>query len=354
MGGALESSNAARKQYSFGFLRLFFASLVIVGHTPELVDGNRGREILTRMFGSISVGEIAVDAFFIISGFLISLSYMQSQSPTDYLRKRIARIYPGFAVAHLVCAVVIAPLVGGAMIGSWYKWTARELMSIGMLHWPTSPGAFAGTPHPFLNGSMWTVRWEFLCYLLVLTFGTLGLLSKRVGLGVASLTVLIVAAIMPADLIARMGEYHEALRLLGCFLAGAAFCGFYNARTFRPMSIVVASSGLMLALLNARTAHLGVAYFGGYLIFAAAHRIHGTTLGRVNEGGIDVSYGVYLYAWPIEKLLIRFGGGSSLFLLAAATWVLALVCGAISWTLIERPAIRLAKTPRLIEIKAVN
>ena len=97
-----------------GILRLLFATLVIVSHTAEMADGNRSREPLTRLFGTISFGELAVDAFFVISGYLIVASFMASDTISSYLKKRCFRIYPGFIVASLICLFVVATLVGGA------------------------------------------------------------------------------------------------------------------------------------------------------------------------------------------------------------------------------------------------
>jgi peptidoglycan/LPS O-acetylase OafA/YrhL len=69
------ASEAGSRDNNFGFLRLLFATLVIVSHSPELVDGNRSREILTSLFGTISFGELGVDGFFIISGYLVAKSF---------------------------------------------------------------------------------------------------------------------------------------------------------------------------------------------------------------------------------------------------------------------------------------
>ena len=85
--------NEARN--NFGAIRLALAFLVILSHSSEMIDGNRSRELLTQVFGTISFGELAVDCFFIISGYLITKSYLSSTSALEYLVKRVLRIYPG-------------------------------------------------------------------------------------------------------------------------------------------------------------------------------------------------------------------------------------------------------------------
>jgi peptidoglycan/LPS O-acetylase OafA/YrhL len=86
---------------NFSVLRILFATLVILSHSTELIDGNRSSETLTRLFGTISFGVLAVDGFFIVSGYLITKSYLSSE-PISYLVKRTLRIYPGFIVAFVV------------------------------------------------------------------------------------------------------------------------------------------------------------------------------------------------------------------------------------------------------------
>ena len=83
---------------NFGLLRLGFALTVIVSHSPELVDGNRSRELLTRWFGTMSFGKVAVDGFFLISGYLITQSRDRTASTASFCAKRAARILPGYVV----------------------------------------------------------------------------------------------------------------------------------------------------------------------------------------------------------------------------------------------------------------
>jgi peptidoglycan/LPS O-acetylase OafA/YrhL len=104
-----------RSSNNFGALRLFFAVLVMLSHSFELVDGDRSREILTRIFGNLSFGELGVDGFFLISGYLITKSFQDSRSTGEYVLKRVLRIYPGYVVAYLLCVLALGPFVGGQL-----------------------------------------------------------------------------------------------------------------------------------------------------------------------------------------------------------------------------------------------
>ncbi|MDB5685422.1 MAG: acyltransferase 3, partial [Rhizorhabdus sp.] len=87
---------------NIGFLRLMLAGAVIVSHSPGTIDGNGSREPLRMLFDNISLGDVAVDGFFMLSGYLIVQSMMTTPRLIDYLAKRVLRIYPAFILAYLL------------------------------------------------------------------------------------------------------------------------------------------------------------------------------------------------------------------------------------------------------------
>jgi peptidoglycan/LPS O-acetylase OafA/YrhL len=336
---------------AFGSLRLAFASLVIAAHVPEVVDGNARRELLTRIFGSMSFGELAVDGFFIISGFLIASSYLNSSSIRSYLVKRVVRIYPAFLVASLLCILVVAPLGGADLRAMPWAFFQKAIGHALTLNPPPNPGAFAGTHYDGLNNAMWTIRYECRCYLLVILLRAMGLLHRPGVLGTLALSLILVSPWVPNDpalapawahLPLWLGIPTLATKLTGMFLAGATFRALQHRLPLTPKYMLLAAAILVGCLSVPSLARLGVATAGTYLIFGIAALGRGTILERINNDN-DISYGLYLYAWPIEKLLIAYGLVSPLWLLALCVWLSAVAMGALSWFSIEKPALRFVK-----------
>jgi peptidoglycan/LPS O-acetylase OafA/YrhL len=120
---------------NFGLLRLIFALLVVVSHSFEIM----GRpDALVLFFGTISSGKLAVDGFFLVSGFLVAQSFDHSRTVTIYLLNRILRIYPGFIIASLICLFLVGPLsgadmsplygFGGALKTIYHAWPVQILL----------------------------------------------------------------------------------------------------------------------------------------------------------------------------------------------------------------------------------
>jgi peptidoglycan/LPS O-acetylase OafA/YrhL len=336
-----ESINRQRPTNNLGALRLFFAVLVILSHSPELIDGDRSREILTRVFGTLSFGGLGVDGFFLISGYLITKSFQESPSVGGYVLKRVLRIYPGYLAAYLLCVLVLGPLVG-AQVSKLSS--ARVLAEILTLHGP-GISAFPGSAYPVLDGAMWTIAYEFRCYLLVMAAGLAGLLSKRSIIAFWTSLMLLLSALdpniwnwVPAPLEALLGQPNLSAKFVGVFGCGALFYLYRDRLRFEATLALAAGCGLISLMFWASLAEAAVATLGGYVLFWFAFRVKWPSIASIGSD-VDISYGVYLYAWPIQKLLIWSIPGISPWLVFAETTAIAGLLGLASWWLVEQPAL---------------
>ncbi|WP_293882591.1 acyltransferase [Sphingomonas sp.] len=362
MRSTQKSAHFEEHHNAFGFLRLLLASLVIVSHTPELADGNRLREPLTMVFGTLIFGDFAVYGFFAISGYLITESYLRSASLKSYLIKRVARIYPGFIVASLACVLVFGPLGGGEFPLSG----KRIVLTIGrmlMLQSPVVENGFVGTPYPVVNGAMWTIAYEFRCYLLVAFLGLTGLLRHRWVVPMLAILLALILTMVPPSVLQAgdhllprsdflFGNIEQNLALTSIFLSGASFALFRQEVTFNNRRTVIAAVALVLGLLLAQTVTLAFALFGTFLILSVARLGAGGPLMQINNRN-DISYGVYLYAFPITKVLLWWFPAIALAWLGLLTWLGAILLGWVSWHLVEKPAMTLMRSrtsPSSIEV----
>jgi peptidoglycan/LPS O-acetylase OafA/YrhL len=313
---------------NFDFLRLCFASLVILSHSPELIDGNRRRELLTRLFHTLSFGEVGVAGFFLLSGYLISQSWDRNPKPIAFLRNRVLRIYPGFIVASLFTAFVFGPFgADRVQYFAHFDFVAFAKSALA-LRLPAIP------PTKIENGSMWTIRSEFVCYLMLLALGLCGLVNRKF---CAPLIFLVVAL-----LFIKKRVLFAPYNFYGFFFAGASFYHLRDRVRFTLKGSIVALVVLLSAMLvNPVVAWLGICTAGAYLLFGFAFRSV-PALQRVAQHG-DVSYGTYLYAWPIECLIITIWPKISPWLVFLLVLPLSMGSGWLSWHGVEKHFLRLKK-----------
>lgn len=340
-------SNA--RNNNFNFLRLLFASLVLLSHGPEITDGNRSRELLTRVFHTLSFGEVAVNCFFMLSGYLIVQSWQQTPDVWQFAKKRVRRIYPGFLFAFLLCVLVIAPFVTPSAGAYYAHLSFRAVVSMGLqLKDPTVPMVFPGTHYPVLNGSMWSIAYEARCYVIVALIGLIGLRwQKSIWLACLLGTLLLLPfneQLSRVDFFGRTHliiATHEFLRLLAFFSAGACFYLFRNIITLKGSWAAGAAVVLLVLLFQPQLASVGLATAGGYLLFWVAFA--SIPLLASFKRFDDVSYGIYLYGWPMQKLLNWYFPTVSVWLLIPIALVLAIGAGYASWHLIEAPFLKKKK-----------
>jgi peptidoglycan/LPS O-acetylase OafA/YrhL len=329
------SLDAIRKN-NFNLLRFVFASLVIVSHATELQDGDRRREVLFSIFGSLSFAEFSVNAFFIISGYLILKSWVDKPDARVYLSSRILRIYPGYVAAVVICSALVAPYFSAPDFWRHFPWSAF-FRSVLTLHQPELPEVFPGTPWNYINGSMWTISFEFKCYLLVLAAGLAGLTKFPRTWLAGALLAGFVHVLQKMGLI-ELRLYAPYPRFLMFFLSGASFFLWREKLIWSGLAAIVTAVGFAVFLCVPDLAEFAMAGLFSYsLIYVALH------VGRLNAFNHlpDVSYGIYLYAWPINKVLYWQYPGMNAYLAMPLVLMLAVAAGAASWYVVEKPALKL-------------
>jgi peptidoglycan/LPS O-acetylase OafA/YrhL len=330
-----------RRENNFDFIRLALAVLVIGSHSYPLATGSEAAEPFVRMtHGQVTGGAIAVDLFFIMSGFLIAASAERSSSVWSFLGKRVRRIYPAFAVAMLVSAAVVLPLAGGHMVSGVLGFVGCTLR-LTPFHYE---GAFAGNPFSGeINGSVWSIPFEFWCYIGVALLTVGGLLRRRGAVLALFLAAVVVSVLFRVNGWILGGKALGVVfgypvlwaRLLPLYLAGVAFYLYRGRIRKRAWAMVAAVVALCAACFVPWGWTAAFPFAGTYLIFALAY----TPMGRLHRFGRfgDLSYGTYLYAFPMEQMAMRWMGHAVApgMLFAVATPV-TLVAAAGSWYGVER------------------
>lgn len=334
---------------NFGFLRLLFAYLVIFSHSPVLVNINPSQDLLHSLTGGVTFGALAVDGFFLISGYLIYQSYENSRSLFGYILKRVLRIYPGFIVASILSVILVVTLAGG-----WplliklnpYEWGIMVVKTLG-LSTPYVNGLIINASIPLINDSMWTIRYEFVCYLMIPLIGFIGL-GK---IGIFLMTCLFIS--LHVYLLANNIEIsfrnnaffssHQFFRLSSAFLVGICFYKFKNAISWnRNYAFFCCLALIGLRFISTTFFEVGLITFGGYLMFNFAFNFKNKMIQRVGYK-TDISYGVYLYAWPIQISMVHYINSVNSWQLSTITIILASICGYISWMWVEKPFMDMKK-----------
>jgi peptidoglycan/LPS O-acetylase OafA/YrhL len=311
----------------FDGLRLFAAFGVLLSHSFPLTGAKEPLEVATR--GQWSIGAVSVAIFFIISGFLITQSADRTPDPRRFVTKRALRIMP----ALLVTVFVTVFLIGSAFtesglntyfhsIATWrYLGLAFFLPDNGLL-----PGVFIQNPLPgAVNGSLWTLRYEVVCYAAV---ACLAYLFK-------------VRSALPYILIAVVGLGFESMRtvpvvsmlhVLNFFVLGSIF---YWLRDHIPVAVIpsIAALGIALIAMPFHVLRPVTAIAMSYAIIGFGYLA--STFKILHHR--DYSYGLYLWAFPVQQMWIHVHP-MPWWADALASLPLVIALSMLSWHFVEKPA----------------
>lgn len=325
-------------------MRLVAALFVLFGHCYILSNGKGGTadpvsELIRPFTGfHMALPGLGVATFFALSGFLITGSYAVRGNFLRYLESRILRIYPALIVAVLFC-IVLGAFVSELPVFTYlsHPATIRFLWSNGSLFefWPFLPRVFVDNPWPNgTNGSLWTLPVEARMYGIVAILGVFGFVATRKRFNVAML-VLIAGYAVAADISSTLTGLVP-LRLALFFLLGAV--AYANARLIPMRFSLLSILGIAAAALY-QTAYYDYAFsvFLTYLVLMIAYhpRLKLPPIDRIG----DMSYGVYLYAFPVTQLSVKYLGAEKPLLITLVVTVLTLALARLSWVFVERSAL---------------
>ena len=324
---------------SLAVLRLLLATTVALVHATELARGWRPQ------VASTEIGAVAVDGFFVVSGFLVTASYVRLGSLRRYAWHRALRILPAFYVCLVLTAFVVAPVVAllqGAGALSVYRGEGSALdyllhnagLMVRQFSIDTLPATTPGEGS--INGALWTLFYEALCYGVVATLGLLAVLRRRRWLVLAALLALQVGLLVQELGVVTL-PVENLPRLLFVFLLGVAAQLYADRlridRSLLALALVVLVASVLV--LDDYRAVGGVAF--AYVVVHAVVR-----LPLRQEPAWDLSYGTYIFHWPLTVLVLSAGVG--VLPLPAVLLVCLGVTGAaaaLSWHVVEAPALRL-------------
>jgi len=337
------ADGVAQGSDNFLLLRFLAAALVIYGHAPS-ISGQGPADLFLWLGWSSYSGEIAVDLFFVVSGFLVSASWLRRAHLGAFLRARVLRIVPAYAACILVCAFALGPMFTTLPLRDYYADSQTWNYVLTNLHfgprlaWLLS-GVFTDHPSAVINGSIWTLPIEVLMYACVAALGLCGVLARR---NAATFLLVILGAITVAYFRPMLSApFTDYLRMAALFALGS-LCWLWRERIPNHGVVVL----IFVALAWATAGTLFYAYLFALaevaFVFWFAYRLGGTQspLRRFNSFG-DYSYGLYLWGYPAQQIVVTLIGPQSALVNAVCGFLIALPLAVVSWHVIERPALRL-------------
>lgn len=352
MEAAATDQLANRENNNFNLLRLLAAIGVIITHSYGLL-GLRENDALVRIsHGLTSFSRLGVYIFFIISGFLVARSLEHSASLKSFFFKRALRIFPALIVVILLAAFVLGPIFTEQTLSSYFSSssTYRYFGGISLyLRSDRLPGVFIDNPYPkAINGSLWTLPYEWTCYMLLAGLVPLIKGKKLIAIGGVAIGTMILRTLIGRwqflltipiiNLDTRQLLLYTFIFLLGALLSQAGKRVKYS---FKITALAIVALWLV-TFYNIKIATYLLLLILPYIIIYCASVKLPNWLQKLSNRA-DFSYGMYIYAFPITQILIHYYKNFTPNTLALTVILLTAPLAAASWFLVEKPVLKFKK-----------
>lgn len=339
---------------SFGVIRLAMALAVLVSHSYLFQTGTSRAEPLHGWTGH-SLGEHAVQVFFILSGILVAQSLDRSRDILDFAWGRFLRIFPGLVVCVLLTAFVLGPWLSTLAPGTYLESRTLWLYLVKTLSLSTGsaplPGLFETLPLAGLvNMSLWTLKFEVLCYAFLGLAGLAGLFSAR-WRNRSTLLLAAVLCVIFVDQPKAIETYSTAdnVRYFALFFGTGVLAYLLRDRIVINPFALLPLAGVFALALGTRFGELGTALLLGYATLVVASLDLGPLRALTNR--YDLSYGVYIYAGPIQQGVLWTNPGIDPVKLTLVSLLVVLPLALLSWMFVEHPALGLRRRKVTVDLQ---
>lgn len=272
------------------------------------------------------------------------MSYLKKQNIKSFIRNRILRIYPAFIVNLLFITLIIGVLVSSSIseyfLNIDYLKLLRSFVNLYIAN--DTLNIFNSVPYPnAINGSLWTLQFELMCYIMIGFLGFIGYLKPKViiALFVLFYSLYIAREYFSYDIISMLigSGFDNIPRLFSYFLIGSLFY-FYNDKIIYSLKGVFISISILVIANELMILKVIIVFFLVYICFAIvfSKRIK---LNNFSKYG-DFSYGMYIYAFPISQLILVLYVDISFYLFIFLSFVATLILAVLSWKIVEYPILK--------------
>ena len=318
---------------NLNLVKFIAALFVIISHAYPLCKGAEYNDILSDLSrNSIAFGSLAVAIFFMSSGFFVTKSLLKSKDSKKYLHNRFIRIFPPLWFTLLVCILVCGLFFSTYNLGKYFLSIdfLKYCLNFILIPIHNLPGVFMNNIYPgVVNGPLWTLPIEFVCYLVLLLAYKLNLVNKKSYKYVA---LLFIVAFVGINLIPLSIKGY----IQPCFLFfWGSFYWIYRDKITMKNTYFLISLVAFVLLIVLGYGHVASFLFVPYLTLYIAFCLPQCNNRLASLG--NLSYDIYLCGWPIQQMIISLFGGSMLVGMNILISIpLSILVGYITYSLVEK------------------
>jgi len=328
-----------RESNNLDLARLIAACMVIYGHANAFLPSDRrsGGDLVAQFLEFDYSGSLAVKIFFFLSGLVVTNSLLDKKSILQFALARFFRIWPALMAVLIGCAFFIGPLTTSLPLrdyfvhpGTWFYVVDGALMKIDF----RLPGVFVGWQSEVINGSLWTIPYEVNAYLFLAALFCFGLHHCRWLAVLVALWIIVDPLMTERHLFSWRMPHAEVDSLAPCFAVGALMALFKDQIQVSVLPVL----GCLILFFGFRgTSYAPYILYVG-LFFGILYAFSRPVMLRWRPQ-VDISYGVYLWSWPIQSLLAHQYPQMDVQFHRIAAIIIACCMGWLSWTFLEKHCI---------------